>query len=68
MQLVWQHYRKINLNSDIARFRPLTSQTCLATNHKSKVLAGCEQFLQKVKREREQLNLLIATKSVHKRK
>ena len=68
MQLVWQHYRKINLNSDIARFRPPTSQTCLATNHKSKVLAGCEQFLQKVKREREQLDLLIATKSVHKRK
>ena len=68
MQLVLQHYCKTNLNSDIARFRPPTSQTCLATNHKSKVLADCEQFLQKVKREREKLDLLIVTKSVHNRK
>ena len=58
MQLVWQHYRKINLNSDIARFRPPTSQTCLATNHKSKVVAGCEQFLQKVKRESSSIYFL----------
>ena len=52
------HYCKTNLNSDIARFRPPTSQTCLATNHKSKVVAGCEQFVQKVKRESSSIYFL----------